>query len=840
MATKEQCIQSAMAGGLSREDAAAAVDALLKDATRINRAAAEGKIVNANKALADAWANRMDLEAAAAANAKRQAGINVLKRQQLDARIASVKEAGFTGLDAVEAILVGSNKRFLGARTSVDAKRVGIFKDAVGGMLNDLEKLDPTMVRELNQSTEFNRNVIREIINPESTGDAKARQTADVFSRHMEKSRRRLNDAGADIGRLDGYVPQSHDPWKVTKPRKDGKNAREAWLDMAIQTYDIERSFPEIAADAVEVRRVLNDIYDNITLGKGTGPGALNDGAPAGPRNIASGMGKHRVIHFKDADAFMKYNAEYGKGGALAAVVSHLDTSSRKLALMETLGTNPEYMLRSLLAQEEVSFRESKAGGDITPADQAYLKKMESALSPGGKVNSWFAELTGEVNWVANPSLARAMSVARGAMSMSKLGGASLSAIADVFVKAMNMRVHGVSWPEAIVRSTAQYFKRYGAEEKMIARQIGAFTDAVAGEMRIRWDLNESMPGKMADLQDKFFRWSGLNWITESGKAGFAMWFSEHLGAVTRKTFDSLPADIRATLKVHGVDAKKWDLVRLMTQTGEDGKSMLVPSQADYIPDSALRSAYAPEFSALAERYKNDPATLAQAESNLMQRARRDLRTEVMGMISDETQYAIIEPDAKTRAFMRQGTRAGTLPGEFWRTIMQFKSFPIAYMQRQIGGKRWMRASLQEGMQTGMRGIGESVTRDIPGVIGASLSALSFGYLAMTAKDIAKGKMPRDPMKKETIFAALMQSGGAGIFGDFLFNKVDRFGNSFAGTVMGPLAGEAGRAITVAGQIIRGDLQSAGEDGLRLVLDNAPFVNLWQTREALNWHCCTT
>jgi hypothetical protein len=208
-----------------------------------------------------------------------------------------------------------------------------------------------------------------------------------------------------------------------------------------------------------------------------------------------------------------------------------------------------------------------------------------------------------------------------------------------------------------------------------------------------------------------------------------------------------------------------------------------------------------------------------------------------MGMIADETRYAVIEPDAKTRAFMRQGTHPGTLAGEFWRSIMQFKSFPIAYMQRQIGGRRCVRGDLQQGMRRGwnLGAVRDAALYDPSGTVGAAVTAFAFGYISMTLKDIAKGRTLRDPAEKETIFAALMQSGGAGILGDFFFHKVNRFGGDLAGTITGPRVSETGRAVTAVQSMLRREFRDGGEDALRVLMDNAPFVNLWYTREALNW-----
>ena len=105
----------------------------------------------------------------------------------------------------------------------------------------------------------------------------------------------------------------------------------------------------------------------------------------------------------------------------------------------------------------------------------------------------------------------------------------------------------------------------------------------------------------------------------------------------------------------------------------------------------------------------------------------------------------------------------------------------------------------------------------------------------MTLKDLSRGKKPRSPFLLETWLAEALQSGGAGIVGDFLFGKVNRFGNGLAETLAGPTVGLIDDVITVGGQLVRGDVVDAGEDALRMALGNAPFINLWYTRAALDW-----
>ena len=838
MVTRTDCIAAAKAGGLTDGEATAVVEALMQDKKRIEAKQAEGKIANADEALAQAWQDRMQDELVQRALAKKQTAINIIKRDALDLRIETARSEGFTALDALEAILVGSNKRLSGARKSVDASRRAILFDFIGGMINDLEHIDPSFEKHIRADKNLHDNILREMYSPGSTGDAMARQVGEVFSSHMEKTRQRMNDAGAFIGRLEGYVPQTHDPYKILKRTEGGLSARETWINTIYQSLDLERSFPDLAGDADAVRGILGESYDNITIGRDHGPTAIERGEHSGPRNMASSLGNHRVFHFKDADSFIRYNEQYGRGGVLEIMKHHMEGASSKLSLMEMFGPNPEGMLRSIIAEQERRLvADMRAGFDPPPAQRKELEQLRSAWSGrvgiSGNVAKWFAELTGETRWSVNPTVFRYTSVARATQTLSKLGGAALTSVSDIFTVAMNMRVNGATFGEQILEGLGGYFKQYKGREREVARQVGAFVEDFANELGTRFDVNESMPGSMSYLQNKLFKISGLNYVSEAGKAAVSMWNAKKLGSLVDVAYDQLPADTAALLHYHGFGPERWELMRLMADTTPDGKRLLTPQMADHIPDDVMRRHLLDPIGRLEKQYRNNPEGFALAERRLIDRTKRELRTDVLAMYADESKSAVLEADAKTMATMRQGTRPGTLEGEFLRAAMQFKSFPIGMLHRNIGGRRWIRGGIQQQMAS--RGVMASLTADVPGLVQSAVSCLTFGYLAMSLKDIAKGRMPRDLSKKETFFAALIQGGGAGIFGDFLFGQVNRFGNSFVETLAGPLAGEVGRSFTVVQQFLRGEVQDAGEDSLRLVLDNSPFINLWYTRQALDW-----
>ena len=833
--SKGDCITALRNHGATESEAKDLVDMLLAEKERLN-AAGLASPQNLSAAWSDAAAA---LKHEADMRLRRQA-IAAVRYSEATDFIDSCKAQGASGMDAIQALMVGISKRFDGARRSVSALRNGIYKSWVAPMLTELERVaDGVGLRMMREDKAFHDDIFREMREPGSTGNQAASEIAGIFSRYMEQARQQLNAAGADIGKLDGWTPQSHDPYKLLK---GGEAGRKAWIDFVYARLDLERTFDGIGlVDEARAKEILGNVYDNLTLGKTPHMPGVNETTGGGPKRLTKKMEQSRVLHFRDAEAALQYHDQYGRGNIFDAMLRHLEMDARALSLLERMGPNPQDMLSRLLKREQLAVRENPALSQ--KEKQKQLNQLSSALTPGmmtqGRAAAWMAELTGETNIPTRPTWARVFSTLRGVQSLAKLGAASLSAVADVFVKASSMRVNGEAWPSAIAKSLGQYFAGYGNGKREAARQCGAFIDQIRGEIAARWDDNAGTPGLMADLQDKLFRWSGLNWITERGKAGYSMWLSEHIGEVGSKTFDQLDAPRRAMLEYHGIDAARWEAMRKMIRQGPDGKMYFFPDEAANLTDADLVPLLPPDLQQPPSG-RNAKAKLQQwetARAQELERIRRNLQFDSMAMLADETGFAIIEPDDATRAIMRQGQRPGTFPGEVWRAVMQFKSFPIAYMQRVLGGRRWVRGDRQAGMRYGFNAgaTADALTRDMGGLFGFVLSSVAFGYAAMTLKDISKGRTPRSLTEKETWFAAMAQSGGAGIFGDFLFGSVNRFGNTFLETVSGPLAGVGGEIVKITSEALHGDFANGADDTLRLAMANAPFVNLWFTRAAMDW-----
>lgn len=102
---------------------------------------------------------------------------------------------------------------------------------------------------------------------------------------------------------------------------------------------------------------------------------------------------------------------------------------------------------------------------------------------------------------------------------------------------------------------------------------------------------------------------------------------------------------------------------------------------------------------------------------------------------------------------MFRGTQRGTVERELLNHLMTFKSFTTSVIQkpmaRELFGKGAM--SIGEALKNGN---GEMV-----GLANLMVWNTMFGYLAMSAKDLAKGREPRDPLSVATFMASAAQGG---------------------------------------------------------------------------------
>lgn len=793
---------------------------------------------------------------------------NIQARHRLmDVKLPALVEDGLRLDQAIMADLVGTVRAARGALASVSRRRTALAVEHTAPIQNwfaNNEEILQLVYNRRHQLTAEGRaarqafldDVVREMQGigergaAPVTADPKARELAELLRRGVDDLVDRLNEHGVDIRKLPDWRPQS---WHQVKVLGAGL---EQWKADVLPRLDLRRSFPELFEDfdpalwgawrpegmSEEQARqhvinlLLNHVYEFLTGGRASSPD-LADALPGyrGPANLANKMGLHRLLHFKSADDWLAIHRLYGRGDVVGATVAHIEREARNLALIEFYGTNPEALLGRVIGEVRHAVSSDSA---LSPKQKV---KMQRRLAGNlarreGKIAHALSELMGETLIPANPKMAGINASIRASTSLSKLGMATISALADLpnVARALhyNGRTLGESWAGAF-KSLVK--GRPTAAQREISSLFLAFHEGFMGSVYRRFDLADGMPGLFSTAQDIFHKLTGLTQWTDRLKSGFTQMMSHDLGLRADLDFAALPAGLRRSLRNHGFGKAHWEVLRKSVRHASDGKVYLVPEVIDLLPkasfDPVIRAQLARSRAQIQGEHKTWSKAMAARfdarRARLREQARRELKLSLLGYFSEEAEFAVITGSDRTRAVMTQGTRSGTLSGEILRYIWQFRSFPVNYVDRIMG-----RAVYGRGARTMLEAIKDPrVVGDLAIMIA---NATAFGYMAMSAKDLLKGKKPRPPNKLATWIAAFTQGGGAGIYGDFLFGRYNRFGAGLPATMAGAvISGPVSDVASMWADMLAGKISAAKL--FRLGIYNTPMINLWFTKAALDY-----
>ena len=107
-----------------------------------------------------------------------------------------------------------------------------------------------------------------------------------------------------------------------------------------------------------------------------------------------------------------------------------------------------------------------------------------------------------------------------------------------------------------------------------------------------------------------------------------------------------------------------------------------------------------------------------------------------------------------------------------------------------------------------------------------------FGFGAMTIKALLAGKTPRDPSDPATWVAAMVQGGGLGIYGDFLFGEASRMGDQFLVTLAGPTFGSMNSIYKM--YLAAREGKDFRASAFRTLYSHIPGNNLFYTKAAMD------
>jgi hypothetical protein len=764
-----------------------------------------------------------------AARMKRQIAQNIKARASIDAQLKDFAAAKMDPVRSIRALWEGTQREAEGGRASGYAQSLAYEAKWIGSAMSRIQAEKPHILK-LFTNRDFDDAVTRELFElrkggtPGKTGNTDAVYLARVLASHMEMARTDLNSLGAAIGKLDGYAgPQVHDDLKMASV------SSAQWVDDILPLLDLGKSFPD-AANEAEVRGILDNVFDTILTGVTNDITPLLKGQRTGPANLGTKLGKHRVLHFKDADTAIQYRDMYGRGSTIQGVFGMMGHQARMAGAMDKFGPNPKAMLLAVAAKVQKDLKKQIDGMEPGKARDTLVKQMNDLSSADGeiaKLKSTIDDVTGLASRPVKANVAAIGQGIRNVQALAKLGGAVITAMpSDTVTMASAAMFRNGSFFKGMMRSLGEIANRKDGKE--IGFLLGEGFDGIIGHLAA--SVADGAPGVMSRTMQTFFKYSGLSGWTDTARAASARVIAAELGMNSTKAYGDLSPNLRYVLRLNGITEAKWEAIRSVGAKEVNGHTYITPDLVRNADDSMIEPIVATQIkearAAILKPTKAGNITQAMTDkfdkkrAQIIDKARHDLELDLHRYYADETSYAVIETDAASRRIATAGYRPGTLAGETMRFVMQFKGFPIAFTQRVLGRSVLNAPSGRKAQAMH---------------IGTTMAGLTVaGYMAMTAKDIARGQWPpRDPTSPKTLAAAAMQGGAIGIYGDFLFGEASRFGQGPLETLSGPGIGTLADLYNIFQKAKGGDVD-AGKM-LDVAVGNTPFINLFYLRPALDF-----
>lgn len=584
-------------------------------------------------------------------------------------------------------------------------------------------------------------NIIRAVTG-EAVENADSMKFGKAIREIFDELHLQYRNAGGVIGKIPNYFPQTHNAVKLKKV------SAQEWIDFTLPRLNRENMLDLDTGLPMDDKKLLQQMKEDYEGIKTFGVSKLAQQVEKGTIRPAFGGGdvfkrrqQSRFYQFRDANAFLEYNDAFGTGdaGLFTAITQHIELMARDIALMQKLGPKSHAITK---------YADSLMGADGVGTNSRNL------------TNGMYNVISGRLaSDGVLPVMYRFNEGAR-ALQRFLLGGAGISALVDSTFVRMSLKMSGFDGTKAL----GSYLRGLDFKDPRTRRGMQRYTTIMQGslgnslEAARRLDSEGANGGKIVQhlnfASSAIIRAGGLTAITDHGRMitmGSIMGeFAEF--AVSKQAYKSLDPKLRESLDHFGIGAKEYGILA-RANPWED-------------PDTGGTFLRAEDILAV----KGVPVKTLQ-----------DIAVAYEDLIGRVSEMAVNEPTALTRsvttgAFMSPNdARTGTVLRAFVGSVMTFKSFPITVTNNFV-------LPLLRNALSGNK----SDIMDFATTIGLGVA---LGAVVVQTKAMLRGEEPRNMEDPKFWMSALMQSGGLGLFGDFLFDDYSRFGKSMAEQMMGPVVG---------------------------------------------------
>jgi hypothetical protein len=731
-----------------------------------------------------------------------------------DAQVA--KGADTDAINATERLLVHKYDEKGGEVTSVEENANGTTEAAMAEIADVFETVNPGLWERIQRgitSIEPMRKAWTDALHGVTAGvPPEFVRAAKAYHDVVDALRERFNAAGGVIGRLEDwgishiwsarlllrYEGYDADMREVAGYRATGRfqqadalakamegRARDAfaqnmmrWADRSRYVHDDGSYFSDD-----DMRKFFEEAWATIVSGgwtKEQAPGFLGGAVKA---NRGS---QHRVIHLMPEANYHALDL-YSDQNALETMVGGIRRMSRDIALIEAFGPNADHQFAALLNRATTEAARSR------PGMTAHFERKAERLQ------NLYDMIAGNEPKPASRAVSDAFATNRNLQIASKLLSAVVSSIGDfpsLYVTAMGNKLN----PFKVMMNSNL---AWSGSSRRYARRMGLILDTLIADMDRFSAENLTSKALSARTASTLIRASGLTFVTNARRLGFAMTLMDSIGHLTRRFADvtALGANDLRILASKGIDQATWDIWRAADLDKHRGNDTLLT------PENIMKVQGVPV------------------------EARRSAVIKLLSIVRQEQDLAVINPGVRERWQLQQligNPRSGTVLGELWRSVILFKTFPWALLERHLA-----RAQFYGGNKYAY-------------LAAMFVSMTLCGQLTNWLNDLRRGRDPRtvnvfsgDPHTRSiawrNVINSMLKGGALGVYGDFLFSETSpTSGGGLAETLMGPTGGlisqTLGLTVGNAVQAIQGEDTHFAKELLRYTRSNTPGSNLVWTQ----------
>jgi hypothetical protein len=639
-------------------------------------------------------------------------------------------------------------------------KAISVIQDDLSSTLLQAAAKIPGLKAKL-ASGEMNKAIISTLSGLKNADiSPEVKQVAKVIRGILDRTYELKRQAGFNVRYLPNYVGRQYHP--AAKIEKLGP---EGWKQLARNTMD----FKKMGYAGEEIDEFLEQTYKSLTSRNINPLGVMDDNL----KSILFPQGKsvegRRSIHFKEGESLNSYYEGLGVN-YMENLIKDIDADARKIGAAQRFGPDFDRGFKSTLQKARVQAKENGTLDKFIAEEKKMQRNFDLMVhGPGHPQERLMAKFGGKT---------------RKLVDMTKLSLALISTVTDFPLAAgVISKTTGKNFLQAQLQVIGEFGKMFkNNKDRMLAgSKLRVFAEDV-NVFSMKNRIGEE--GQISDFFDKAHQFSmtmtGLPRQALAMRTAISKMFSTDLAEQSHRSFDQLYIGTQDTLNKVGIGAKEWDLIRQNVDDFGDGTKGITPESI--------------------------------ADLDISPAQKNKLGQSISAYLSELAELGSPTPGVKRQAW-KNSIDPNTIIGQVARFVGQYKSFSLS----QLDTMAFISAT---GKQGGKWGQGKYGNVKLTAATMASSTAM--GYLAIAAKDIAKGKQPQDPTTTDAFLRAFAQGGAGLIYADFIMTDLTKYNRSWRNQVLGPGPGLIEDTGKLFHQLVKGNKKA--KHALKFYERNSPTL----------------